>query len=522
MLFGALKGYGGLHAFLHLVPVAALATLGGWKALSKRGQEVSVTLGLLTAAALGVHLSQGLTESHFLFFVLVIAVALYEDWLVFLLAVAFVVLHHGLAPMLGLGQVYSHPGSNVVWAIVHGTFVLLAAGLCVVSWRASEQARVELQLAERQKLESQLREAQKLESLGLLAGGIAHDFNNLLVGVLGNAALVLEDLPPGSPLRHHVEQIELAGQRAAALTRQMLAYSGNGRLELAPVEIPALVKEIAELITAAIPKRARLELDLVSAPGMIVLGDASQLSQVVMNLITNAAESLEGEGTVSVRTGLVPGGDRVFIQVSDTGCGMNDDTLARIFEPFYTTKLKGSGLGLAAVGGIVRSHGGEIDVTSSIGRGASFRVELPTVVTAPPASDPERLMPSTYHTSGRILIVDDEPAVLSVASDILQRNGYSVVSATSGLEAVERLRAARGHFEAAIVDMSMPGLNGLETMRALRTHAPTLRVILSSGYTTEAFDGGMPPDTHFLQKPYVSADLLALLRSATDDTTKAA
>jgi signal transduction histidine kinase/CheY-like chemotaxis protein len=511
LIFGALKGYGGPHAILHLAPITAFAMLGGWDAVPRRAQAVSVTMGLLTAAALGVHISDGLTESHFLFFVLVIGFALYEDWLVFLVAVGFVVLHHGLVPMLGLGEVYSHPQANLLWATVHGAFVLFAAALCIVSWRASEQARAELQVAERQKLESQLRESQKLESLGLLAGGLAHDFNNLLVGVLGNAALVREDLPPDSALRVHVEQIELAGQRAAALTRQMLAYSGSGRLELTPVDVPALVEEIAHLIAAAISKQARLELDLDTAAGITVLGDPGQLSQVVMNLITNAAESLDGEGTVSVRTGLVPACDRVFIQVSDTGCGMNEDTLSQIFEPFYTTKFTGRGLGLAAVSGIIRSHGGEIDVHSRVGEGTTFRVVLPTVTAAPPSKQIEPT--ALLHPSGRILVVDDEPAVLDVACHILERHGYDVVSATSGFEAIRRLGAAEGPIDAAIVDMSMPGLNGLETMQGLRRDAPALPVILSSGYTTESFYAGLPPGTRFLQKPYAGEDLLALLQA---------
>jgi signal transduction histidine kinase/CheY-like chemotaxis protein len=511
--FGALMGYTGVHALLHVAPLVLLALLGRWPAVPQRLQAVLVSLGLVTAAAIAVHLSGGITEAHFLFFVLLIGLALYEDWLIFLLAIGYVVLHHGLASSVGLGEVYSHgDDGSWRWAAIHGAFVLFAAALCVVSWRASEQARREQQVAEREALESQLREAQKLESLGLLAGGIAHDFNNLLLGVLGNAAILREDLPAGSPLTGLVEQIELAGQRAATLTRQMLAYSGNTRIQAAPVELSELVEEMATLIAPAVSKRARLELRLEREMPLTVVGDAGQLSQVVMNLLTNAAESLpDGAGTVVVSTGLGDAPASAFVEVADTGCGMTAETVSRIFEPFFTTKFTGRGLGLAAVGGIVRSHGGTIEVDSRVGEGSTFRVVLPLAdAVADPAPEPDA---SPLHATGcaRILVVDDEPAVLEVARRILEREGHDVVTAASGSEAVQLLRLdARA--DAALVDMSMPGLNGIETTRALRRIAPSLPVILSSGYATESVKTGLTVGTTFIQKPYSAHDLLALVR----------
>ena len=516
LLYGELQGYGGWHALLHLLPLVLFAGLGRWHAVPQRLQAVSVSLGLLTAAALAVHLSNGLTESHFLFFVVLIALALYEDWLVFLLAVGYVVVHHGVASTVGLGEVYSHPGAGWPWAAVHGAFVLAAAGLCIVSWRASEQARIELEVSEREKLESQLRETQKLESLGLLAGGVAHDFNNLLVGVLGNAALVLQDLPPDSPLRAHVQQIELAGQRAAGLTRQMLAYSGSGRLTMEPVELAPLVAEIAGLAAAGISKQASIVLDLDVDEHATVLGDAGQLSQVVLNLITNAAEALPGGvGSVTVSTGLktTDQGSFVYLEVADTGCGMDEEARARMFEPFYTTKFTGRGLGLAAVDGIVRSHGGRIDVESVVDRGTTCRVLLPTIAQAGPG--PGSLRPQAAVASGErgtVLLVDDEPTVLDVGRQILERNGFDVLTAASGSEAVQLFGSLESPLAAAIVDMNMPGLNGLETMRALRRSADSLPVILTSGYTTEALAHGLPADTRFIQKPYANAELVELLR----------
>ena len=519
LLYGALTGYTGWHTGLHLLPVVLFGLLARWAAVPHRLQAVAVTLGLLTAAALAVHISEGLTESHFLFFVLLIALALYEDWLVFLLAIGFVVVHHGLASTIGLGDVYSHAGSGWPWAGIHGGFVLAAAALCVVSWRASEHARAELQIAERQKLESQLREAQKLESLGLLAGGLAHDFNNLLVGVLGNAALVLEDLPSDSPLRENVAQIKLAGQRAASLTRQMLAYSGTGRLTIEPVEITPLVEEIVTLVKAAISKQARLVLALDRESPATVRGDSGQLSQVVMNLITNAAESLpDGVGSVTIGTGVETTGEGAFvvIEVSDTGCGMSAETKARIFEPFYTTMFTGRGLGLAAVDGIVRSHGGRIDVRSSVGRGTTCRVWLPAVVPAVRAAPHASPAPPRV-SHGTVLLVDDEPAVLDVGRRILERSGYHVVAVASGSEAVQLFASLDVRVVAAVIDMTMPGLNGLETMQALRRKAPALPVVLTSGYTTEALETGLPAGTSFIQKPYANSALVEMLHDATRD-----
>jgi signal transduction histidine kinase/CheY-like chemotaxis protein len=408
--------------------------------------------------------------------------------------------------------VYSHAGNSWPWAGIHGAFVLLAAGLCVVTWRASEQARAELQISERHKFESQLREAQRLESLGLLAGGLAHDFNNLLVGVLGNAELVLADLPADSPLRANVEQIELAGRRAAGLTRQMMAYSGNSRLEVEPVEITPLVEEIVALVKAAISKQATLVLELDRETACTVRGDSAQLSQVVMNLVTNAAESLSaGVGTVTVATGseMTDDGPFVFIEVADSGCGMNEETRARMFEPFYTTKFTGRGLGLAAVDGIVRSHGGRIDVRSSPGHGTTCRVLLPTSAPAVAASQPA-LAPASGE-GGTVLLVDDEPTVLDVGRRILERSGFVVFAAASGAEAVQLIASLEAPLDVAVIDMSMPGLTGLETVSAIRRELPQLPVILTSGYTTDALEA-LPMDTRFIQKPYANHALVELLQ----------
>jgi PAS domain S-box-containing protein len=246
---------------------------------------------------------------------------------------------------------------------------------------------------ERRQLEAQMQRAQKLESLGVLAGGIAHDFNNLLTGILGHASLALMDLPPDAPACHSLQQIELAARRAADLTRQLLAYSGKGRFLLAPVDLSMIIEETTALLRTVVSKKATLHFDF--APQLpTVIADPAQIRQLVMNLLTNASEALgDGPGAITIRTGRefatraslaaphvpadIPEGEYIFLEVTDTGAGMDAPTLERIFDPFFTTKFTGRGLGLAAVLGIVRGHRGAIKVASEAGRGTTFKVLLP-------------------------------------------------------------------------------------------------------------------------------------------------
>jgi two-component system cell cycle sensor histidine kinase/response regulator CckA len=510
---------------LFLVPVGVLGAVSGWSAVPRRLQSVAVSLGLLAAAALAVNATDGLTEMHFVFFVFVIALSLYEDWLILGVAIGFVVLEHALAPQIGL-HVYHHAGSAWPWAGIHGAFVLAVAAICVVSWRLSEQVRAELVVAE-----GQMRDAQKLESLGLLAGGVAHDFNNLLMGVMGNASLALAQLPEGSPLRKYLDGIELAGTRATELTRQMLAYAGSGKLAVDEVSVSRLVGDMAHLLDAGISKNATLELRLGDAVGT-VRGDPGQLAQVVMNLITNAAESLGDEpGTVVVSTsaasahdlaesgavGLDSSESYVMVEVADSGTGMDDETKEKMFEPFFTTKFTGRGLGLAGVSGIVRSHRGHIHVTSTLGRGSTFRVFLPNSLTAahrPDAPSVARRTRESY--TGHALVVDDERIVREVVSAALRQTGLDVVSVAGGAEAIEHLGAATRPFRLAVIDMTMPGLDGLETTRSLREIQADLPVILSSGYSVDPVDRLGFEDVSFLQKPYDLAKLLDLVGEAVD------
>ena len=399
--------------------------------------------------------------------------------------------------------------------------------------RALQAEIIERELAEeeRQKVQVKLLHAQKLESLGVLSGGVAHDFNNLLVGILGNAGLALQDLAEDSPVRQTIRDIETSALRAAELTRQLLAYAGKGQFLVQPVQVSQLIDEMGHLLGTAVHRAARLVFEFGDGVP-VVNGDPVQLRQVVLNLVTNAAEAIGiGSGTITVRTGqmdatreyladaqLGPGlaeGPFVFLEVEDDGHGMHPATLARIFDPFFTTKFTGRGLGLAAVLGIVRSHKGAIKVTSAPGRGTRVRILLPLsdaarVATAAPAAQPSE----APQRGGTVLIVDDEDTVRRVACRILEHAGFTVRTATGGVEAMRSLREAPGSVDLVLLDMTMPDMSGAQTLQELQRIRPGIRVVLSSGYSQE--ETTVPTDqvSAFIQKPYRPADLVAAIRRA--------
>jgi len=385
---------------------------------------------------------------------------------------------------------------------------------------------------EARRLQEQLLQAQKLESLGVLAGGIAHDFNNLLVGILGNASLALSDLAPDSPLRETLEGIETAALRAGELTNQMLAYSGKGRFVVQPLDLSALVDEMAHLLEASISKKASLRRELErSLPPVEV--DATQIRQLVMNLITNASDALgEGAGSIVLRTRPVPDpagetGDRVdaelarrgavALEVEDTGCGMDAETRSRVFDPFFTTKFTGRGLGLAAALGIVRGHRGRIDVESLPGKGTRFRILLPVSVQGVRPALAQAAAPlSGERGRGRVLVVDDEHMVRSMASRTLRESGFEVLCAADGHEALGLLDDGGGVPEAVLLDLTMPRMGGEETLRELRRRAPEVPVVLTSGYSESEiatrFEGVRLEG--FLHKPFRPAELVARIQEA--------
>jgi PAS domain S-box-containing protein len=371
--------------------------------------------------------------------------------------------------------------------------------------------------AERERFRHQLFEARKLESLGLLAGGIAHDFNNLLGAILGNAHLVLETLEAEHPERPSINEIKAAAERGALLTRQLLSYAGRAPADRVPVDLSEQTREVAELLRRVLPPDVVLRFELAdSLPAVEV--DPGQLQQVVMNLLRNAADAVGAAGgQITVRTslarldrpelarlvtgaGLEPG-VYVRLDITDDGCGIDVETRERLFDPFFTSKEGGHGLGLPVALGVVRAHGGGIALDSEPGEGTTFRVYLPASSRIPePRCDPDS---PVQRGSGRVLIADDEESVRRVARRILERQGYGVVEAGDGVTAVECVREAEEHFVAALLDVRMPG-GGVETARAMRELDPELPILLQSGFDADDAAGrvGVDAPTAFLAKPY--------------------
>ena len=393
--------------------------------------------------------------------------------------------------------------------------------------------RVEAEASKRA-LEERMQEAQRLEGLGVLAGGIAHDFNNLLTPILGDASLALMDLPQDSPARVRLQKIQTAARRAASLTHQMLAYAGRGKLDIEPLDLSELVKEMAQLLESSVGRQALLETHLQPALPAIE-GDAAQLSQVVMNLIMNAAEAIgDAAGTISIRTdsfdiGLdtdqrrwlgddLPVGSCVYFEVKDDGCGMDEQTRARIFDPFFTTKLNGRGLGLAAAMGIVKSHGGSIDIQSEPGRGTRFRVIFPA--SARPEVEPAAPLAATdsWRAEGKVLVVDDDEGVRDLARETLERAGLQVICADNTHQAVELFRCHSDEIRLIILDRTMPTRRGSEAFDIIRRITPDTPIILVSGYSMEPGSQRFVAKglTGFLQKPFLPETLLAQARTLLD------
>jgi len=388
---------------------------------------------------------------------------------------------------------------------------------------------VSLDITDRKRSEETIRRAAKDESLSVLAGGVAHDFNNLLVAMLGHSSLALTRMPPESPARASVEKVIHAAGRAADLTRQMLAYSGKGHLEVRPLELNRLIDENLHLFAAGMPKSVRLVRQLQDDLPPI-RADLGQIQQVVMNLVLNAAEAIgEKSGQVTVRTGRktleedgshysrltrvpLPPGSYVLLEVHDDGRGMDAQTLPRIFDPFFTTKFTGRGLGLAAVLGIVRGHRGGISVYSELGRGTTFKLLFPAA--GSPPAQPKPAPAVEPQAGGLVLVIDDEAVVRDAVEAMLRSQGFAVLLAASGGEGVGLYRARKDEIRLVLLDLSMPGIGGLETFDLLREIDPAVRVVLCSGYNeveaTRTFVGkGL---AGFVQKPYDAAALAAALR----------
>ena len=387
---------------------------------------------------------------------------------------------------------------------------------------------------ERRKFEARIQQAQKLESLGILAGGIAHDFNNLLVGIMGNASLAVLELPPDSPVRYTIDQIQIAGQRAADLANQMLAYSGKGHFAVHPMDLNAVIDETVHLLQASIAKNVDIKFNFESTLPAVE-GDATQIRQVVMNLVVNASEAIgDQNGEITVRTGSrqisrnelagyytgsdLPEGRYVFLDVSDTGCGMDSETLSKIFDPFFTTKFTGRGLGLAAVLGIVRGHLGAIKVASTPQWGSVFTILLPAVdVPAEASSGAIRATSATasFHGEGLVLVIDDEPTVRNVAARLLRQWGFTPMQAADGRSGLEMFSERAAEIACVLLDLTMPHPNGEKVFLDIHRLRADTPVILMSGYHEKEvkrrfLNKGLAA---FLQKPFTADQLAGVLSS---------
>lgn len=453
-----------------------------------------------------------------------------------------------LAKKAGVEACWSHPfiskSGNVLGALAlyspepnaptHEQLSRLRAaarmtGLAVERGRA-EESLIEQRKRERE-LEEQLRQAAKMEALGVLAGGIAHDFNNVLSTILANAEFGREILPADSVVQEMLADIVEASKRAGQFCQGMLAYSWRGSLSSNPIEIGALVPELKNLVQASVSKKTKLDYALLEQP-IYVKGDENQLLQVFMNLVTNAADAIgDNDGQIVVKSELafysdselsrldpqaeLAPGEYLRLSVSDTGEGMAPSTVERIFDPFYSTKVTGHGLGLSAVKGIIKRHRGVILIESEVGHGTTFTVLLPTM---DPTPENKSLAESTAPGVGAkcILVVDDEPALRTIISRKLKHAGFSILEAADGQEAVDVFSEHHNSIDCVLLDLSMPQLSGEETLSVIQKIRTDIPTIMMSGYSEQEVvdrfqDAGI---AGCLQKPISSDVLLEAIQKA--------
>ena len=408
--------------------------------------------------------------------------------------------------------------------------VLSGAPILDVHGRPLGAMGVYADITQRKQLEQQLRQAQKMDAIGQLASGVAHDFNNLLTVIGGRSSLLLQTMRPNDPARKNVELIERTGQRAAGLTRQLLAFSRKQVLALKPLDLNILVAGVTPMLRRLIGEH----IEVVVVPGRDVghvMADAGQIEQVVMNLVVNARDAMAEGGMVRIETGSqavqearlhsqgqVPPGQYVTLTVQDTGSGMDSATLARIFEPFFTTKSPGigTGLGLATVHGIVHQSGGYVAVESALGRGTTFTIYLPRIaesvgVTSGPKEPAHDLIRGTE----TVLLVEDDEDVRKLGSEILQRSGYTVVETGDPLDALTIAERTKGAIDLLVTDMVMPGMGGGELAKHLGTLRPELRVLYMSGYSDQIpAVVAQQPAPAFLPKPFTPHELTKKVREA--------
>jgi signal transduction histidine kinase/HAMP domain-containing protein/AmiR/NasT family two-component response regulator len=404
----------------------------------------------------------------------------------------------------------------------------------VVATDLTERARLE---ADRRERDASVQQAQKLESLGIMAGGIAHDFNNILGAILGNVDLAQTMLDDPAEVNDALEQIAAASRRASELTRQMLAYAGRASLRREVLDLRAVLTDIVPLVRAGQPKKIEFLVQQMVEP-LWVEADPAQISQVALNLLTNAAEAIGSEaGRVTLLASHVEApplsdherppehtGAWIRISVEDTGSGLTDEVRTRMFDPFFSTKSSGRGLGLSAVRGIIRSTGGILRIESATGRGTRFDVYLPAAAAPAATTEPPSITP-TGRRAGTVLVVDDEEVLRRISRRTLELAGLKVIDAPDGAEGLARFKEFADVISLVVLDITMPGMGGIELLGEIRKLKPDLPAIIASGYDRADDLSSTTPDhwTRFLQKPFgihtlreISLDLIARSREARD------
>jgi PAS domain S-box-containing protein len=423
-------------------------------------------------------------------------------------------------------RLYQRKDGTTFWGYVSGRIMFGVEGtLSSILLTITDISAIKNSEHERRLLEEQFHHAQKLESLGVLAGGIAHDFNNILTVILGHCYMGRENLYSGLDYKAVFQQIEDATNRAADLCRQMLTYAGKSPLVQTRINLWLLVDQVVKMLQAAIKKNVTIEIGRKRVVKEIN-GDSGQLQQIIMNLIINAAEAIgDNQGTIRVAltravveadttekdtfgTDILPGG-YVCLEVSDTGCGMDEESRKRIFEPFYTTKFTGRGLGMSAIRGIVKAHDGILHLTSTPGVGTSFKVCFPVPEISDDATPVSAVSTPSGKVGGTVLLVDDEQIIRDMAEMLLEALGFSAVTASNGSEAVKMYRERDSEIDVVLLDLIMPVMGGVEAYHNLRTINPVLPIIICSGYGVESLSGAIDNDDHagFVHKPYKPDEL---------------